>query len=323
VSDPEWLSSGEVEVIANSLAASFPAAAMLAGSVAAGQFRSHTSAFYELATSDSAEPVALLKVGGGWTPSEAKRIHDDMAVFDDVLAQAGAEMRLAPPLGWHDTPALVCMGRIAGEDLGRLLRASDAPGATTYVPVVRACGTALGLFHSRMTAEAEAAGASAIRADVAKMAAAVRVKPWFLDEVDLSGSTARRYGDFAPYNIRVDDAGRAWIIDQPSSPAAELVHRDVAWFLFNVERRLGWDVRTDKAGFDEARKALVTAFHDGYRVSGPVPLDTPADRSLLALYRAHRGLWTARRRFRQRELGEVPAYLRLAARWRAVAARRG
>jgi hypothetical protein len=321
VSDPEWLSSGEVEGIAHSLAASFPAAAMLAGSVAAGQFRSHTSFFYELAPFEGAQPVALLKVGEGWTPSEAKRIHDEMVVFDDVLDEAGAKMRLAPPLGWHDTPALVCLGRISGEDLGRLLRASDAPGASTYVPVVQACGTALGLFHSRMMVGAEAAAEAAIRADVAKMAAAVRVKPWFLDEIDLSGSMARRYGDFAPYNVRIEDGGRAWIIDQPSSPAAELVHRDVAWFLFNVERRLGWDVSTDKAGFDEARTALVSAFHDGYRVSGPVPLDTPADRSLLALYRAHRGLWTARRRFRQRELGEVPAYLRLAARWRAVASR--
>jgi hypothetical protein len=322
VSDPGSLSSVEVEEIANSLVASFPAAALLASSVATGQFRSHTSVFYELATSEGAEPVALLKVGGGWTPSEAKRIHDDMVVFDDVLDEAGAEMRLPPPLGWHDTPPLVCLGRIAGVDLGRLLRGSDAPGASTYVPVVRACGTALGLFHSRMTMEAEAAAEPAIRADVAKMAAAVRVKPWFLDEIDLSGSTARRYGDFAPYNVRIENGGRAWIIDQPSSPASELVHRDVAWFLFNVERRLGWDVSTDKAGFDEARSALVSAFHDGYRLSGPVPLDTPADRSLLALYRAHRGLWTARRRFRQRELGEVPAYLRLAARWRAVASRR-
>jgi hypothetical protein len=322
VSEAEWLENAEVEEIAHSLAASFPAAAMLAGSMAIGQFRSHTSVFYELAMSEGTEPVALLKVGGGWTPSEARRIHDDMVVFDDVLAQAGAEMRLAPPLGWHDTPPLVCLGRIAGEDLGRLLRASDAPGATNYAPIVRACGTALGLFHSRMTVEAEAAAEQAIRADVAKMAAAVRVKPWFLDEIDLSGSTGRRYGDFAPYNVRIEDGGRAWILDQPSSPAAELVHRDVAWFLFNVERRLGWDVSTEKAGFDEARTALVSAFHDGYRVSGPIPLDTPADRSLLALYRAHRGLWTARRRFRQREFGEVPAYLRLAARWRAVASRR-
>lgn len=296
---------------------------MLAGSVPAGTFRSHTSVFYELASSEGTDPVALLKVGAAWTPSDAERIYDDLVLFDGVLGDAGAEMRLAPQLGWHNAPPLVCVGWIAGEDLGRLLRASDAHGATTFEPVVRACGEALGLFHSRMKVDSEVPEEPAIRVDVEKMAAAVRVKPWFLDEIDLSGSTARRYGDFAPYNVRVDDGGKAWIIDQPSSPAVDLIHRDVAWFLFNVERRLGWDTGTDKAGFDEARSGLVSAFQDGYRARGPVPLDTPADQSLLALYRAHRGLWTARRRFRQRELGEVPAYLRLAARWRAVASRRG
>jgi hypothetical protein len=322
VSEHDWLGDVEVEEIANSMAASFPAAAMLAGSVAAGRFRSHTSDFYELAASEGGDPVALLKVGADWTPSEARRIYDDMVAFDHVLDVAGAEMKIAPPLGWNDRPALVCLGRIAGEDLGRLLRASDPPGATAYDPVVRACGTALGLFHSGMTEESEAPGEPAIRTDVEKLATAVRIKPWFLEEIDLPRSMARRYGDFAPYNVRIEPGGQAWIIDQPSSPEMDLVHRDVAWFLFNLERRLGWDVSTDKAGFDEARSGLVAAFHDGYRVSGPAPLDSPADRSLLALYRAHRGLWTARRRFRQRELGEVPAYLRLAARWRAIASRR-
>ena len=57
--------------------------------------------------------------------------------------------------------------------------------------------------------------------------------------IDLVGSTARRYGDFAPYNIRLDSGRRGWIIDQPML-ALEAVHRDVAWFLFNLERRLGW-----------------------------------------------------------------------------------
>jgi hypothetical protein len=188
---------------------------------------------------------------------------------------------------------------------------------------MRACGVALGVFHSEMGLDGPVPDEAALRAEVARIAAAVRVRPWFVDELDLAKATARRYGDFAPYNIRIDAEGSAWIIDQPSGPAPELVHRDVAWFLYNMERRLGWETTTDRTVFDQARSGLATAFRDGYRLTGPVPLDTAADRALLALYRAHRSLWTVRRRFRQRELGEVPAYLRLTMRWRSEAGRRG
>ena len=34
--------------------------------------------------------------------------------------------------------------------------------------------------------------------------------------MDLTGLVSRKYGDFAPYNIRLTDDGRVWILDQPS-----------------------------------------------------------------------------------------------------------
>jgi hypothetical protein len=318
----QWLDDEDVAEVARSIATSFPAAGWLAGTTPVGRFTSHTSAFYELAASSGGQPVALLKVGGDWDAAEAQRIYQDLVEFDRLLEAGGAILRVAPPLGWHGSPPAVCMGRIGGDDLGRLLRASDSQGASTYLPVMRACGEALGLFHGRMDLEGQTADGLALRNEVEKAAASIRVRPWFLDDLDLARATSRRYGDFAPYNIRIDEEGGIWIIDQPSFPARELVHRDVAWFLFNVERRLGWETGNDKTGFDEARSDLVAAFHEGYALTGPVPLDTPADLALLAMYRAHRSLWTARRRFRQRELGEVPAYLRLALRWRAAASRR-
>jgi hypothetical protein len=321
VAGREWLGDGDVEEIARVIADAFPGASMLAGSVVAGRFTSHTSAFYELAPASGGGSIALLKVGGGWDAAEAQRILQDLVEFDRLLEAEGAGLRVAPPLGWHDRPPAVCLGRIEGEDLGRLLRASPPDSASTFGPLVRSCGEALGIFHARMGLVGEIPDEASLRAEVEKTAAALRVKPWFLDGLDLTNATARRYGDFAPYNIRVDPQGGAWIIDQPSGPTPELVHRDVAWFLFNVERRLGWEAK-DRSGLDQARAGLVAAFQEGYGRTGPLGLDTPADQALLALYRAHRSLWTARRRFRQGELSEVPAYLRLAMRWRAVANRR-
>jgi hypothetical protein len=305
------------------MATSFPAAATLAGSDVAGRFTSHTSDFYELAPASGGEPIALLKVGGGWDSTEAQRVYNDLVDFEHLLEVSGTGIRVAPPLGWHDSPPAVCLGRIEGHDLGRLLREGDPNSTSAFVPVMQLCGEALGIFHSGMALEEGLVDEALLRGDVQKAAAAVRVTPWFLDRLDLTGATARRYGDFAPYNIRIDSGGDPWIIDQPSSPAADLVHRDVAWFLFNVERRLGWEAAKDKVGFEKARSDLVYAFHEGYARTGPVPLDSPADRSLLALYRAHRSVWTARRRLRQRKLAEVPAYLRLAMRWRAQANQRG
>jgi hypothetical protein len=322
VADRDWLSDEEVQEVTRVMGASFPAAAILAGSAVVGHFTSHTSAFYELAPASGGDPIALLKVGGGWDAAQAQRIYHDLVEFDRLLEAEGAGLRVAPPLGWHDRPPAVCLGRIEGDDLGHLLRGIDVDDASNFTPVVGACGEALGIFHSRMAVEGEIPDETALRAEVEKAAAAVRVRPWFLADLDLTGATARRYGDFAPYNIRVEAQGGAWIIDQPSAPSLELVHRDVAWFLFNVERRLGWETTRDRAGFDEARSGLVAAFHEGYGRTGPVPLSTTADRALLALYRAHRSVWTARRRFRQREFAEVPAYLRLAMRWRAAANQR-
>lgn len=320
---PEWLEDHEVEAVAHEIAVSFPNAGPITGSVLGGRFQSHTSAFYELVPSSGEGPIALLKVGEGWDAQEAQRIYQDLITFGGVLDMNEADLRVAPALGWHGEPPAICLKRIAGDDLGRLLRSSDAATAAEHVTIVRACGEALGLFHREMPADPDDPGKTDARSDLVGMARAIRVRPWFLDEIDLDVAMARRYGDFAPYNIRVDGQGGGWIIDQPSAPVREPVHRDVAWFLFNVERRLGWDVPTQPAQLDQARSALRASFLEGYRQSGPVPLDTPADRSLLALYRAHRSLWTARRRFRQGEFREVAAYLRLAMRWRAAASRRG
>ncbi len=72
---------------------------------------------------------------------------------------------------------------------------------------------------------------------------------------------------------------------------------------------------------EDARLRLAEAFRVGYARTGLSALDTTEDVALLALHRAHRSLWNARRRWRQRRYREIPAYLVLAHRWRRTVRR--
>ena len=315
----DLLTETELRAVASDLAQSFETARELATAVPTGRFVSHTSTFYELSTPNGDAPIALIKVGRDWDQTEAGRIHDDLIALSTLLADSGSSIDIARPMGWHAAPPSICIAYVPGEDLGKLLRAAGHDKADTFTPVIEACGHALGLFHSQSPVADLVPDPTSIRADLEAMSRTVMIQPWFLDALDLVSSTARRYGDFAPYNVRLEPGGKAWIIDQPSPPDLDVVHRDVAWFLFNLERRLGWETSEKGGALDDARARLADSFHDGYRRTGPVTLDTPADRALLALYRSHRSLWTARRRLRQRELGEVPAYIRLAMLWRKAA----
>jgi len=314
------LTEPELRAVAADLAQSFETARDLATLIPKGKFESHTSTFYELSAPGEDAPTALIKIGRDWDQTEARRIYHDLVALSALLNEAGSPLGVASPIGWHAAPPSLCIGYVAGDDLGRLLRSANRDSALEFAPVIEACGRALGAFHSQSPVADLVPDRASMRAEIESMAKAVMLQPWFLEGMDLVGSTARRYGDFAPYNIRLDSGRRAWIIDQPSPPALEPVHRDVAWFLFNLERRLGWDTPDRGDPLEEARVRLAESFHDGYRRTGAVPLDTPADQALLALYRSHRSLWTARRRLRRREIGEVPAYLRLALRWRRKAA---
>jgi hypothetical protein len=315
----DLLTETELKAVASDLAQSFETARELATAVPTGRFVSHTSTFYELSTSEGDAPIALIKVGRDWDLTEARRIHDDLLALSTLLTDAGSSLEIAQPMGWHAAPPSICIAYVPGEDLGKLLRAAGHDTADTFRSVIEACGDALGSFHSQSPVADLVPDPTSMRAELEGMARTLMVRPWFLDAIDLVSSTARRYGDFAPYNVRLGPGGKAWIVDQPSPPSLDLVHRDVAWFLFNLERRLGWETSEKSGAIDDARARLADSFHDGYRRTGPVTLDTPADRALLALYRSHRSLWTARRRLRQRELGEVPAYLRLAMLWRKAA----
>ena len=149
----------------------------------------------------------------------------------------------------------------------------------------------------------------------------LRIRSDLARTLDTEKLIAPRYGDFAPYNVRIDPAGQAWLLDQPAPRSLDLIHRDVAWYTFALLRNVGRDADPGSEEVLAARDRLVAAFVAGYARTGPSSMGSPQDQLLLSLHYAHFFLWAAKRRWRQRRYQEVPANLRLAWRWRGVALR--
>ena len=137
-------------------------------------------------------------------------------------------------------PPSICVGYVAGDDLGRLLRGADRDSAG-FGPVIEACGRALGAFLSQSPVADLVPDPASIRADIESMAKAVMVKPWFL-EASIWLVPPRGDGDFALqhqtrlWQERVDHrpaiaprpgarASRRRLVSLQSRAAARLGHR--------------------------------------------------------------------------------------------------
>jgi hypothetical protein len=269
-------------------------------------WESRTSMLYKLAP-ESGTPTVVVKVGKEWDRAKAEEVYHDLAelraLFDgsDVVS-----LRVPRALGWHDSPPSVCVEYIDGDDLSGVLGRSNGTSSEDVQAAMQACGAALGLFHTA----GQGGDQARARRQVADMARKLRVDPSFIDDIDLVHLITRRYGDFAPYNMRVDRSGTIWVLDQPSGRQEAPVHRDVAYFLERVERRLD-------AGKEALQDRLEDAFLEAYAATGPGPLDAMADRKLIAVYQSYKHLRTARKRIGQRRFAEVPGFAR-----RAMQARR-
>jgi hypothetical protein len=280
-------------------------------------WESRTSILYKLQAGEGS-PAVVLKVGKDWTAEKAREVYDDLRSLEDLFAQSEkVNINLPKVRGWSESPPCVCFDFIEGEDFSQRLSRRAGYLSDEVEHAMSECGAAIGLFHSAgMEAAASAVDMEEMKRRLVAMGRKVLVDPSVIAPMDLTGLVSRKYGDFAPYNIRLTDDGRVWILDQPSSHAYAPIHRDVAYFLYRVERRLGRYERDDPAEMKATQAHLEQVFLSAYAGTGPSALDSPQDETLFAIYLSHKNLRTARKRFNQRRFGEVPEYLRLAAGWR-------
>jgi hypothetical protein len=290
------------------------------GPVVPGEsWRSKTSSFFPAHPAEGGAGV-VLKVGHDWAPEDARSVYDQLVSLQDLLADSGLGIKAPAILGWLPDPPSICIELIEGEDLDEILDRRAGFSAPESQKAVEESGALLGLFHKSETVGAadrmEHAEAAQRRID--SMLRQLRIRKSPIEQVDLSGLIAPRYGDFAPYNVRLDPQGQTWLLDQPAPKAYDIMHRDVAWYAFALIRNVGRDADPDSEEVRAARDRLVSAFLGGYARTGPRSMTTPEDQLLLSMHYAHFFLWAAKRRWRQRRYREVVTHLRLARRWRGV-----
>ena len=280
-------------------------------------WESRTSILYKLEGGEGS-PSVVLKVGKDWTREKAREVYDDLRSLEDLFAESDkVNINLPMVRGWSESPPCVCFDFIEGEDFSQRLSRRAGYLSVEVEQAMAECGAAIGLFHSAgLEAATSVVDMGEMKRRLVAMGRKVLIDPDVITPMDLTGLVSRKYGDFAPYNIRLTADGRVWILDQPSSHAYAPIHRDVAYFLYRVERRLGRYEPDDPAEMKATQAHLEQVFLSAYASTGPSALDTPQDKTLFAIYLSHKNLRTARKRFNQRRFGEVPGYLRLAAGWR-------
>ena len=314
---PGVLAESRLEQLIGEMSDRFGWDESLAGLKAVRDWESRTAILYKLEGGPGTQPV-VLKVGKDWTPEKAREVYDDLRSLEDLFNESDqVQINLPKVRGWSESPASVCFDFIEGEDFSQRLSRRAGYLSAEVERAMDECGAAIGLFHSAGLEAAEAvADIDEMKQRLIAMGRKVLIDPGVITPMDLTGKISRKYGDFAPYNIRLTDDGRVWILDQPSSHAYAPIHRDVAYFLYRVERRLG---RYEPDYPDEMKATqahLEKIFLQAYARTGPSSLDSPDDETLFAVYLSHKNLRTARKRFNQRRFSEVPGYLRLSAAWR-------
>lgn len=311
------LDDGDVMAVIEEIGRTFDWDESLSGLAPVQSWHSKTSTFVHARGQPDA-PGVVLKMGKDWEPEDARAIYEQLLGLQELAR--GSHLKISVPaiLGWHGDPPSVCFEYVEGEDLDEMLDRRSGYSSPEAERAVEEGGSLLGLFHVRggVGADDLSQAEGAARSRLESMAEQLRIRKGPLESIDLGDRISRRYGDYAPYNVRMGPAGDAWLLDQPGPPSLDLIHRDVSWYTFALIRNVGRDADADSAELGRAKDRLVAAFLSGYARTGPTSLDSAEDEALLALHYAHFFLWAAKRRWRQRRFGEVPRHLRLAQQWR-------
>jgi hypothetical protein len=308
-----------LDVIAQ-LGSSFGVSDALEGLRPSRTWESRTSLLYKLDSPDDPTGV-VLKVGKAWTIEKAREVYEDLRGLETLWGNdERVQVGVPRVFGWHQDPPSVCVAFVEGEDLSQALSRREGYLSQEVEDAFGQCGAALGLFHTSELVDLSSPDAPCdedeIRQRLERMARWFLVRSIPIRGVDLNGAVSRRYGDFAPYNLRLTADGGVCVLDQLSTRSYAPIHRDVSWFLHRIGLRIGRYDPDDRKKTLAAQDHLETVFMSGYAKTGPRPLDSPEDQALIALYRAYKTLRTSRKRFAERQFRGLGRLLLLVGHWR-------
>ncbi|MFV2069775.1 MAG: hypothetical protein ACC645_22645 [Pirellulales bacterium] len=267
---------------------------------------SSQNVFHLLTTIPGGEQI-VLKIEASAGAEDARALHDAMSNLVEVLEGAAEATTGLQPIGWLETPPMVATQYVEGVDLVDILQ--DASHAAwqhddTILGVANAAGAALAVFH-RSVVPGRHSDHPRTTDSTKRLSRRLVLPPAttsiLATEAGRASAMGRRYGDFGPGNIRLSTSGNVYVLDPPTKTTSSLVHRDIAYFEFQVKKNLagrGTAKSSDSNSYIEGQ--LRTAFLTGYGTESSFDPNRDQARALVAAYQAAYAVGMARKRVRQR-----------------------
>ena len=208
---------------------------------------------------DGADQILIKHLGArkgrqaGLDPARASKLATRMANLADILEErCPSEAHSPKSLGWLDEPPVVAATFINGIELANVLRQPDHlswESPSLIRSWMKSAGAALAVFHDYgpTGSRSEANAIADLTGSLSRYRLSPGNKAALLEYAIDPGVLVPRFRDFASSNLLGQQDGRVVVLDPPIEIELAARHRDIAIFLFNVERNL--------AGFQSWGKA--------------------------------------------------------------------
>jgi hypothetical protein len=214
------------------------------------------------------------------------------------------------------------MPHIEGVALKRLIlkgidqiRASGSPGSPEQLSsLLNRAGQILARYHVFKAVSPGQFGEAVVAQashEMANSATSMGVPTWRgFGRHFRSQDLVQAFQDFGPYNILVQKDLTMALIDPPQAILIAPVHKDIAYFLFELDCSFRNNAPFWGPAANKWNRALSESFLAGYGSVGQLEMDCPSTRCGIGLFYTSRALSRLKKHLRRREIG---ASTRLAA----------
>ena len=257
---------------------------------------------------DGADQIVIKHLGartGGQAGLDPARPSTLAARMDDLadLLEKRCPLEAHSPksLGWLEEPPVVAAIFIEGTELAKVLRQPDHPSWESPGVIrswMKSAGAALAVFHDYgpTGSRSEADAIADLARTLSRYGLSRGRKASLLDYATDPGVLVPRFRDFASSNLLGQPDGRVVVLDPPVDLELAARHRDIANFLFNVQRNLAGFNPAARHAPDPARgKPVRHDFLAGYESQSGFEVEAGRGGALLAMYESVLALAMARR----------------------------
>ncbi len=243
-----------------------------------------------------------LKLGTNWEGDAVTYVAGEVERVTELMTDLPSGRVVIPQvLGVAGSPPAMAMEYFEG---AALFEAIPLLADADREAVLRTCGEAIGAFHRAEQVPADAAGSREAMIELTAAARRSLVSRSAVERVAPGLARGRSYR-FSPNDFLLDEYQHLMLLDPPHVQKYDYVHRDIGSFLMELHRSLVGEKRPVGSEQEALVRRSRDAFLDGYRTTGPAPLDRPGDIWAIDLFQAARVAGVARNRASSRAFGEA------------------